>query len=121
MLLPYYSTPLYTFGHEFDIFTVCTAYNSILANLDIISNKCTLNNCAGGNFYAWHQYTVNDLGTLADFASGEQYRMLNFTFDNTALCDKCFVDFGIWSYVLRKSRCRSSMLDRSVSAHFWNQ
>ena len=61
--------PLYTFGHEFDIFTVCTAYNSILANLDIISNKCTLNNCAGGNFYAWHQYTVNDLGTLADWAA----------------------------------------------------
>ena len=96
--------PLYTFGHEFDVFAVCTADNSIFADLDIVGNKCTLYNCAGCYFYAWHQYTVNDLSTFADFASGKQYRIAYFTFNNTALCDKSFVDLGIWSDVLRKSR-----------------
>ena len=77
--------PLYTFGHEFDIFTVCAADNSILTDLDIIGNKSTPYNCACSYFYAWHQYTVDDLGTFADLTSGEQYRMIYFTLYNTAL------------------------------------
>ena len=87
--------PLYTFGHEFDIFTVWTAHNSILADFDIVGNKSTLYNGTSFNFYARHQHTVNDLCAFSDFASGEQHGMFDFTLYNTALCDECFVNPGV--------------------------
>ena len=67
--------PLYTFGHEFDVFAVSTADNCIFTDLDIVGNECALYNCTGCYFYAWHQYTVNDLSAFTYGTSGKQYRM----------------------------------------------
>src|SRR5699024_3331939 len=96
--------PLYTFCDKFDMFAVSASDNSIFPDLDIVRDKCALNDCAFLNLGTRHQYAVDDFGSGGYLCSGEQNGVLNFAVDHASLCNECLLDLGVSSYVLRKRR-----------------
>ena len=87
--------PSNVFCLQQDFLAVSTAYNCILADLDIVSYQSTCDD--GTVFYnnTGHQDGVNDLGTLADFRACKDNGVFYFTFDYAALGNVSNINGGI--------------------------